>query len=153
MKHQTTEVLVYGVNAISIGLFFYLSTVLDAPGHPLAIRYLAWLVLGLGFVLLVLSTATLIARREAGLIEGGIYGVVRHPMYLGAALMFLSWTLFVPHWIVLLISCSNVAVVYWFMLLGERRNIAKFGDPYARYMRTVPRLNLLAGLIGFLHRK
>ncbi|MEJ2560660.1 MAG: hypothetical protein P8186_31445, partial [Anaerolineae bacterium] len=79
--------------------------------------------------------------------------VVRHPMYLGAMLLFLSWIFFLPHWTIVLISAVNIAIVYGFILQGERQNIARFGDTYRRYMETVPRINLLAGLIRRLQSK
>jgi protein-S-isoprenylcysteine O-methyltransferase Ste14 len=150
MKQETIDVLGYTVNGLSIAVFFYLASVLDVASLPLAVAYLAWAVLGFGLVLVAVSTATLITNRETGLIDRGIYGLVRHPMYLGAMLMFLSWILFLPHWTIVLISCSDVAIVYWFMLKGERQNITKFGDAYRRYMVRVPRMNLLAGLLNLL---
>jgi protein-S-isoprenylcysteine O-methyltransferase Ste14 len=101
----------------------------------------------------VLSIATFVSNREAGLIEWGIYGIIRHPMYLGAMVLFLSWIFFHPHWIIVLISSVNIAIVYWFILQGERQNITKFGDTYKHYMETVPKINLLAGLIRRLQSK
>jgi protein-S-isoprenylcysteine O-methyltransferase Ste14 len=153
MKHETKETLGYVVNGLSIALFFYLASTLDVPDVSLPIKYLAWILLGFGVVLIVLSTATLVSNREAGLIESGIYGVVRHPMYLGAMVVFLSWIFFHPHWIIVLISSANIAIVYWFILQGERQNITKFGNTYRRYMESVPRINLLAGLLRFLQSK
>jgi protein-S-isoprenylcysteine O-methyltransferase Ste14 len=73
-------------------------------------------------------------------------------MYLGAILLFLTWAVFLPHWIIVLISISNAAIVYWFMLEGERHNITKYGDTYRRYMIKVPRMNILAGIIRSLKR-
>jgi protein-S-isoprenylcysteine O-methyltransferase Ste14 len=153
MKHETINVIGFVVNGLSIGVFFYLTSTLDVPSVSFPMEYLAWMLLGFGLVLIILSTATLIINREAGLIEWGIYSLVRHPMYLGAILAFLSWIFFLPHWITVLISSVNVAIVYWFILQGERQNIAKFGNTYRRYMDTVPRMNLLAGLLNFLNRK
>jgi protein-S-isoprenylcysteine O-methyltransferase Ste14 len=152
MKRNTTEVIGYVINAVSIALFLFLAGVLDVPRLPSAIEYLGWLFLGLGLVLVVLSTVTLMVNREGRLIERGVYGMVRHPMYVGAMLMFLSWIFFVPHWIIILMGCVNVAIVYWFILQGDRRNMAKFGDAYGRYIKAVPRMNLLAGLVNLLRR-
>jgi protein-S-isoprenylcysteine O-methyltransferase Ste14 len=153
MKQETKETLGYVVNGLSFALFFYLASTLDLPGASPPIEYLAWILLGLGLVLIVLSIATLVSNREAGLVEWGIYGIVRHPMYLGAMLLFLSWVFFLPHWSIVLISSANIAIVYWFILQGERQNITKFGDAYRRYMKTVPRINLLAGLVRHLQSK
>ena len=147
MKQETKETLGYVVNGLSFALFFYLASTLDVPDVPPLIKYLAWILLGSGLVLIVLSITTLVGNRDVGLIEWGIYGIVRHPMYLGAMLLFLSWIFFLPHWIIVLISSVNIAVVYWFILQGESQNITKFGDRYRRYMETVPRINLLVGLI------
>ena len=82
MKQEIKETLGYVVNGLSFALFFYLAFTLEVLYVPPPIKYLGWILLGLGLVLVVLSTATLVRNREAGLIEGGIYGVVRHPMYL-----------------------------------------------------------------------
>lgn len=146
MKHTPLDTVGMAVNGLSIALYFYLASILQAPAAPLPLRYLAWVLSGLGLVLVLLSVVTLMANRGAGLIDRGIYGVVRHPMYLGAMLLFLSWVLFLPHWIVLLLSSANAAIVYGFILQGERKNITRFGDSYRRYMQRVPRVNLLAGM-------
>ena len=153
MKKETKETLGYVVHILSFALFFYLASTLDGPDISPPIKYLAWILLGFGLLLVVLSIATLVSNREAGLIEWGIYGIVRHPMYLGAMVLFLSWIFFLPHWIIVLISAVNIALVYWSILQGDRQNITKFGDTYRRYMDAVPRINLLAGLIRRLRSK
>ena len=153
MKQKTKETFGYVVNGLSFALFFYLASTLDVYYVSPPIRYLAWILLSLGVVLIVLSIAALVNNRKAGLIEWGIYGIVRHPMYLGAMILFLSWIFFHPHWIIVLISSVNIAIVYWFLLQGERQNITKFGDTYRRYMETVPRINLLTGLSRRLQSK
>jgi protein-S-isoprenylcysteine O-methyltransferase Ste14 len=147
MKRNRKETLAYIVHGLSFALFFYLASTLDVPSVPPLIDYLAWVLLGFGSALVVLSIATLVSNREGGLIEWGIYGLVRHPMYLGAMVLFLSWVFFRPHWIIALISLANIAIVYWFILQGEHQNITMFGDTYRRYMETVPRMNVVAGLI------
>ena len=144
---KALETAGYFINGISVAVFFYLSSTLDVPDASLLIRTLAWIILASGVFLIVLSTATLIRNRETGLIDRGIYAIVRHPMYLGAMLAFLSWIFFLPHWIVALVSFVNIAVVYWFILQGERQNLIKFGDAYISYMENVPRINLLAGIM------
>ncbi|MBM3188617.1 MAG: isoprenylcysteine carboxylmethyltransferase family protein [Chloroflexi bacterium] len=153
MQHEAKETLGYVVNGLSIALFFYLASTLDVPDSPLAVTYIGWVLFGFGILLIVWSLAMLISNQGAGLIESGVYGLVRHPMYLGAMLLFLSWIFFCPHWIIILISSINVAIVYWFILQGELQNIVKFGDAYRRYMEAVPRINLLIGLLRLLQGK
>ena len=150
---MTKETLGYVVNVLSFALFFFLASTLDVLYVSPPIKYLAWILLGFGVVLVVLSIATLASNRNVGLIEWGIYGIVRHPMYLGAIVLFISWIFFLPHWTIVLISSVNIAIVYLFILQGERQNITKFGNTYRRYMENVPRINLLAGLIRRLQSK
>ena len=150
MKKETFG---YVVNILSFVLFFYFASTLEVIYISPPIKYLGWILLSFGIVLIVLSIATFASNRNEGLIEWGIYGIVRHPMYLGAMVLFFSWILFLQHWIIVLISSVNIAIVYWFILQGERQNITKFGDTYRRYMETVPRINLLTGIIMRLQRK
>jgi len=153
MKHTSLETAGMVVNGLSIALFFYLASTFDVADVPYIFGYLAWLLFAAGVILIFFSAVTLMANREACLIDRGVYGVVRHPMYLGAILLFLSWIFFLPHWIVLVVSAVNLVIVYWFILQGERINISKFGDSYQRYMEKVPRINLIEGLLRILRTK
>jgi len=146
MNQKSKELIGYLINGLSMPLFIYLQQILETPDflHPL--KYLGWALIGCGVGLIALSTVTLVRNRAGGLIERGIYGIVRHPMYLGAMLCFASYIFFLPHWIVLLMVIVNLLVIYAFILQGDRQNIARFGDAYERYRGTVPPLNLLAGI-------
>ena len=80
------------------------------------------------------------------LVDTGIYALVRHPLYLGWILMYLVILLFNPNWILAIIGILGIACVYLFTRQEDQLLVAKFGEPYRRYMQTVPRLNLLAGI-------
>jgi protein-S-isoprenylcysteine O-methyltransferase Ste14 len=67
---------------------------------------------------------------------------------MGAILCFLSYSFFVPHWLILLISAVNIAIVYAFILQEEAQNVDRFGSEYRRYMEAVPRANPVAGILG-----
>jgi len=112
MKQKTKETLGYIVNGLSTALFIYLVFTLDVPDFLRPLRYFGWILLGFGIGLVVLSIVALVSNQGAGLVERGVYGIVRHPMYLGAMLCFLSYFFFHPHWLILLISSANIAVVY-----------------------------------------
>jgi protein-S-isoprenylcysteine O-methyltransferase Ste14 len=146
MKRKVLETAGYVVNGVSIALFIYLASVLDVPDGLSALAYLGWILVGAGAALIVLSIAGLVSNRGAGLSDRGIYGLVRHPMYLGAIMCFLSFFFFLPHWLIFVISSVNIAVVYGFILQGDQQNITTFGDAYRRYMDAVPGMNLLAGI-------
>jgi protein-S-isoprenylcysteine O-methyltransferase Ste14 len=153
MKQKTKDTIGYFVNGLSMALFVYLAFTLDVPDFLRPIRYFAWLLLGFGIGLILLSIVALVSNQGEGLIERGIYGLVRHPMYLGAMMCFLSFSFFLPHWLIFAISSVNIAVVYYFILQGEKQNITIFGNAYRRYMETVPRINLLAGIFRRVQNK
>jgi protein-S-isoprenylcysteine O-methyltransferase Ste14 len=144
---MTLETLGYIVHVLSFASFFYLASTVDVLPLSPAIQFFAWVLLCSGLILIMLSIIALSRNRGEGLIERGIYGVVRHPMYLGAIVLFLSWIFFFLHWSIVLLSAVNITIVYAFILQGERQNITKFGDVYKHYMESVPRINLFAGLV------
>jgi protein-S-isoprenylcysteine O-methyltransferase Ste14 len=153
MKGKVLETLGYVVNALSIVLYIFLVPILDVPRFLYPLRHFGWLFLAPGIVLIALSIVALVRNKGEGLIDGGIYGMVRHPMYLGAMLCFSSFFFFHPHWITLVISIVNLPIVYLFILQGDGLNIARFGQDYRRYMESVPRINLLAGIFKCLRSK
>ena len=146
MKKQAAETLGYVVITLSIALFFLLCFRIEPHVESMLFQGLAWMLFGLGILLIVLSTVTLVRNQGAGLIKHGAYSIIRHPMYCGAMLLFLSWIFFLPHWSILLLSMVNIAITYWYAVQGEHQNIDKFGAEYERYMESVPRVNILAGL-------
>lgn len=89
-----------------------------------------------------------LARREvAGNIEGltqrelvttGVYGIVRHPMYLAGIIIFT----FNPNITANGLLIRVIADLYFLfgMFIEERRFLRIFGDQYREYMRRVPRL-------------
>jgi protein-S-isoprenylcysteine O-methyltransferase Ste14 len=153
MTSEIKETLGFIVNGVSIAVFFFLGFILDVPLRWPYFNTIAWVLLALGLLMILTSTYQLIRNHGKGLITWGIYGVVRHPMYVGAILAFLSWPFFIPHWLTWLIAIVNIAIVYWYILGGDQRNIELFGSEYEGYMQVVPRANFLAGLLRSLRRR
>jgi len=85
MKQKAKETIGYFVNGLSITLFIYLAFTLDVPDFLRPLSYFGWILLGCGISLIVVSISVLVSNQGAGLIERGIYGIVRHPIYLGAS--------------------------------------------------------------------
>ncbi len=89
-----------------------------------------------------------VARREvAGNLEGltqkelvisGVYGIVRHPLYLAGIVIFT----FNPHITVNSLTIAVLADLYFIfgVFIEERRFLRIFGDRYREYMKRVPRL-------------
>ena len=79
-------------------------------------------------------------RKELEVISSGVFGVVRHPIYLGSILIFLSFTV---------LSLSIIALIIWFVIIifyyclcryEEKLLIGKLGKKYRDYMKEIPML-------------
>jgi len=87
----------------------------------------------------------LMRREVAGNLEGltqkelvtsGVYGIVRHPMYLAGIVIFT----FNPHITVNSLTMTVLADLYFTfgMFIEERRFLRIYGDQYREYMKRVP---------------
>lgn len=103
-----------------------------AFGELIAVR---WVIFGLAGLFFVLSIITLRIRGVSKLVESGVYGIVRHPMYLSAILMFLSHIFLGQNWIVVIGGFVAIVCCYFIILSSDERNIEKFGDNYKSYMK------------------
>ncbi len=72
------------------------------------------------------------------LVTSGVYGVVRHPLYLAGIIIFT----FNPLITVNGLTITALADLYFLfgVFIEERRFLRIFGDQYREYMRRVPRL-------------
>ncbi len=74
------------------------------------------------------------------LVRGGIYRVVRHPVYLIAAVAGIAFALVVNYLGVYILFVSAFPMLYVITVLEEHELIERFGEEYRRYQREVPRL-------------
>ena len=91
--------------------------------------------------------------RTTRLVTSGIYKYVRHPMRLGLFIMgfgLMFWRLSIASVIayLMLATCASIASPK-----EEKSLMEKFGDEYREYMQTVPRLNIISGLIKSIRDK
>ncbi len=141
-----------------VGLTVILNGVLMGLLEPFVVldelRILAWIAFGIGCALVILSLVALRSKSTKAVIDSGIYGVVRHPMYLGGIFFYAYMILLAQHWIIAILAVVGMVCVYYIMKIEEEeRCIKKFGDAYRQYMRSVPRANLLVGIIRLLRRR
>ena len=124
--------------------------------------YLGWILalIGLSFFL---ATALYFPRKGepqegkssmdvTALVDSGLYGIVRHPQYLGCIVMMFVSVLFSQHWLTVIIGLPIAVWISTEIPKEEKGLIIKFGDDYKRYMERVPRLNPLLWIIRFLKR-
>ncbi|WP_076591349.1 methyltransferase family protein [Herminiimonas arsenitoxidans] len=93
-----------------------------------------------GVVLLIAGWSQVYqARREGRFVKDGLYGVIRHPQYLGIMLAVFGQII---HWptLVTLILFPVIVLVYVRLAHKEERDMVRcFGTDYQDYMQQVPR--------------
>jgi protein-S-isoprenylcysteine O-methyltransferase Ste14 len=78
-------------------------------------------------------------ERTTALVESGIFGLVRHPMY--GSLLLLTWGVLLRRVEVGLIAVAVLATVAGVLAawIEEKENLAYFGESYRRYARKTKR--------------
>jgi len=115
--------------------------------------YAGWITLAFGIVFLLWSSKS---RRKGhvekdiskeAFVKNGIYTFVRHPEFLGHILIIFALIIISQHRISLIAGAILVALLYLAMIEEEKENIEKFGNAYRDYMKRVPRINLIKGVM------
>ena len=154
---------------LNMGLLFFIASllsILSFPCNPLVIFevikppeikvlwYMGWIVWASGMALIALAYYYIYIRKTKVLIKHGIYKVVRHPLYLGWILSVFIATIFLhQHWIFIVIGIFGIATIYLISIEEERSNNRRFGNSYKNYIKKVPRMNIILGIIRLLRRR
>jgi protein-S-isoprenylcysteine O-methyltransferase Ste14 len=152
MRRGTKENILMGI----VGITFFLNIVAINLVVPIVgeLVLIGCTILGIGALFFVLSVFTLRRRGTSKIVDSGVYGIVRHPMYLGGMVMFFSHIFFGQNWIVAISTIVGIVCCYLIIRSADQRNIEKFGIDYKRYIKKVPRMNFFVGLARLArHRK
>ncbi|TGD85737.1 isoprenylcysteine carboxylmethyltransferase family protein [Mycolicibacterium sp. CH28] len=98
-------------------------------------------VVGLGMAMLVVyqnryAAANITVEENQPLVSTGLYGVVRHPMYLGTLILMIGIPLALGSYWALLIVVPGCALLV-VRILDEEKLLSEELDGYRRYMQTV----------------
>jgi len=77
------------------------------------------------------------------LIEGGVYRIVRHPLYLGSALFAVGIILLIQSIPFVILGTAAIFCFWTASKKEDEFNMKKFGDGYRTYMKQVPMWNFL----------
>lgn len=82
-------------------------------------------------------------KPASALVTGGIYNYVRNPMYVGLILFLVGLAILLASDWMLVMTVAFALVIHFGVVKREERYLAaKFGEPYRRYLETVPRYGL-----------
>ena len=147
--------------AILLLLMFAANFLVDVPsGGWWKAAGLGVLLIGLIFVTLPFAHLPRYGRPQKGdpyfvttrLVIEGIYQVVRHPQYLGYALLALGLALLNPHALLIVLAAGSCLCFYMQAVHDDNHNRTHFGDTYDQYAASVPRFNFLLGLLRWAAR-
>ena len=166
---KNTKSIIWSISITILGITCF-------PANPLVLTgvletrfYLPLFVLGCivwAFGMMLVMAPIVLFRSHGGVPEGRsfvnttrlvdtrAYAVVRHPQYLGGILsIFVTTLLWYPHWLFAILGFFGALVVYLGAQEEDRRLVERFGDEYRQYMRKVPRMNFLLGLLRLLQNR
>lgn len=86
------------------------------------------------------------------LVDRGVYGIVRHPQYLGYILLVVGFTLRCQRISTTLLGVVGVLMFYLQAVREERFCLRQLGANYAAYQAKVPRFNFVLGAARYLRR-
>ncbi len=140
-------VLVNGTLSVAVVRFFRLPPTFTAP------TWLTWFVGGLltlvgmatyGFAIRHLSlrrafgTEIYASPTESVLITTGPYACVRNPLYLGATIALIGWTLLLRFVILAVVTALMIILFVFIAKCEERELLSRLGDRYDAYRRATP---------------
>ena len=123
--------------------------------------------IGWGFIFLsaIFGMLPVIIFRRKGMVEkgksymhttrvvtSGIYAILRHPQYMAGILINIGIILISQYWLIIIIGVLAIVLVYFDALKADQNLIIKFGKEYSDYIKKVPRLNFIAGIIRLIKR-
>lgn len=136
---------------------------LDNPVYNKELWFSGWIICIIGLVLLFLpmfifrSKGKVIKKSNwtetTVLVDTGIYSIVRHPLYLGWLFMYFAIVFWSQHYLTIIIGGAGVICVYLISRQEDQQLIKKFGDDYLDYMKKVPRMNFLLGIVQLIRRR
>ena len=121
--------------------FLFKLTTFTADHIPFYIRIItAAVVLFLGGYVAMAGHNTIFKEVHTSpeVIRKGIFGVIRHPLYMGSVLFYLGLLILVPSLVSFIIWIVIISFYHYIARYEEKLLLEKFGDRYAAYMKEVP---------------
>ncbi len=150
---ETTRLLITIVNflilalvIISVPLSLYGIGVI---GFPYIIQIVGLLIMAMGLLIRIISmrllgkyySMKLFVNDRQPLITKGIYGLIRHPIYLGDLLLFISIGIATNNYILMIVCILTTIPAFLIRIMYEERMmIENFGDEYGEYISKTKKL-------------
>ena len=162
MNNWKKNILVWvwcSIFVLQFVLFFFLY---NSNGYFI-LRIIGWLIWIVSMIfgwypILVLKRKGGVAKGKSyvnttNIVDTGLYSIVRHPQYIAGILFSLALALISQYWLIIVLGAIVILLLYIDILMADKYEIEKFGNDYNRYMKKVPRMNFILGIIRLVHLK
>lgn len=142
-KHRR---IVYALSGISAIILFevprFIIPLLPQPTiglNPNIAKIFGGVIFAIGMSVMIVAFLQLMKakRKDWKLQTSGVYGIVRHPMYLGDVLWALGWSILFNALYALALTPLWFFLRYSIAVLEEEKLVEKYGDIYEIYMQKV----------------
>ena len=106
-----------------------------------ALLYISWPLMGIGFIIFVVGFIQIYGAKllKKGPVLGGLYRYIRHPQYMGWAILGLGMALAWSRMIVIIMYVSMLFIYYLLAKSEERECLNKYGESYRTYSQKTGR--------------
>lgn len=132
---------------------FFLAFYVFPQGENEILRFIGWGLWLIGAIVGVLPIWFLKKYGKAqkgletkNLVKEGIYSIVRHPQHLSAIILHLTLVLVSQRLELIILASFAIFLIYLDTLKEDKYCKEKFGRRYKKYMKEVPRLNIVEGI-------
>jgi len=88
------------------------------------------------------------------IVDTSIYALIRHPQYTGGIYaIFITTFLLFPHWLFAILGILGIVVIVLGIKEEDKKLVEKFGNDYMSYMKRVPGMNILVGILRTFKNK
>ncbi|MFX1284864.1 MAG: methyltransferase family protein [Promethearchaeota archaeon] len=158
-KIETINVTIMSLAFISL---FFSGFISQNPSYNQIVGIMGW---GIWMFGLLLAFSPNVALKRRGgvpkgksyihttkLVNDGIFGIIRHPQYMGGLVIAFSMCLIVQTPLTYVLAVIAMITAYLSMVFEEQRLVIKFGSAYEIYKTEVPRANFIIGVIRQLRK-
>lgn len=86
------------------------------------------------------------------LVDRGLYGIVRHPQYLALPLFNIALMLISQHGLIIIFGIPAIFFMALDLRNADEEGLEKFGEAYREYMKKVPKINIIAGIVRIFRK-
>jgi len=115
--------------------------------------YFGWSLLIIGLILFISTNIFSRVEEQSDdeiVLDRGIYGFIRQPIYFSLVTCIIGIAFIGQNPLSPVLGIVSILLMHLGMLDKEQQNYEKFGENYYQYVKKVPRINVITGMIRWV---